>query len=171
MMLSRLIGLFVVVTFIPFGVTGFQSIMATIQDAAVIEVTEAAEAGNATMVRNATGNMTEVEFLSIQTAQSGSISEINATDYTLNLNNVSDSTILFSDRPERIVESVSTADFVGNWTNAPDSFAADAPNAALIIEEIQTGELDSDVIELFNPVYDSNANSLTYTIMREINIH
>ena len=111
--------------------------------------------------------MTGVEFLSIQNAKSGSISQINATAYTLELNNVANKTILFSDRPERIVETVSTADFVGNWTNAPDSFAADAPNAALIIEEIQTGKLDTDVIELFNPVYDSNANSLTFTIMTE----
>ena len=46
-----------------------------------------------------------------------------------------DSTILFSDRPNRIVTSVSTADFICNWTRGPDSFAADAPNTALIVED------------------------------------
>ncbi|HZD36793.1 MAG TPA: hypothetical protein VE130_16430 [Nitrososphaeraceae archaeon] len=45
------------------------------------------------------GNTTEL--LSIQTAQSGSLSQINATDYRLELNNVADKTIQFSDRPER----------------------------------------------------------------------
>jgi len=133
-----------------------------------VDVAEAAEAGNATMMTNQTsdGN-TGVEFLSIQTAQSGSISQINATAYALELNNVSDSTIMFSDRPERIVEAVSTSDFVGNWTTGPNSFAADAPNDALIVEDTRTGQLDTAVIELFDPVYDTTSNTLTYTIMAE----
>jgi hypothetical protein len=126
-----------------------------------------AEAGNITMVRNATGNVTEVEFLSIQTAQSGSLSQINATTYTLQLNNVSDSTILFSDRPNRIVTSVSTSDFVGTWTTGPDSFASDAPNDALIVEDKESGQLETAVIESFSPVYDTSTNTLTYTIMAE----
>lgn len=62
------------------------------------------------------GNMTDLQFLFIQRAQSGPLSQINATAYTLELNNVSDSTILLSDRPERIVTTVSTNGFVGNWT-------------------------------------------------------
>lgn len=45
MMNSRLIGLFVMVTSVLFVVTGFQNIMATIEDAADVDVTEAAEAG------------------------------------------------------------------------------------------------------------------------------
>ena len=55
-------------------------------------------------------NMTDSEepkFFVIQHAQSGSISEINETTYTLELNDVSDNTILFSDRPDRIVKSES----------------------------------------------------------------
>ena len=135
-----------------------------------IDVAEAAEAGNATtMVINQTtnGNMTDVQFLSIQTAQSGSLSQVNDTAYSLELDNVSDSTVLFSDRPERIVTTVSTSDFVGNWTTGPFSFAEDAPNDALIVENTQTGQLETDVIESFNPTYDANANTLTYTIVVE----
>lgn len=109
----------------------------------------------------------EPEFLSIQHSKSGSISAINATTYTLELNNVSDKTILFSDRPERIVESLSTSDFMGNWTLGQDSFSADAPNAALVIEAIQTGQLDTAVIELFNPSYDTTTNTIRYSIMTE----
>ena len=128
-------------------VTGFQNIMATTQ------ITD--------------GNTTAIEFMAIQHSEFGSISPINATTYTLELGNVSDSTILFSDRPARIVTSVSTSDFVGNWTAGPNSFALDAPNDALVVEDTQTGELETAIIELFDPVYDVNTNALTYTIMAE----
>ena len=134
-------------TSIIFVATSFQNAMATAQ--------------------TADGNTTAVEFLSIQNAQSGSISQINETAYTLELNNVANGTIQFSDRPNRIVETVSTADFIGNWTAGTDSFAADAPNDALIVENTETGELETAVIELFNPVYDTAANTLTYTIMAD----
>ena len=136
-----------------------------------IDVAVAEEAGNvATMVTNQTvanGNTTDIQFLFIQRAQSGLLSEINATAYTLELDNVSDSTIMFSDRPDRIVETVSTADFIGNWTIGTNSFAADAPNDALIVENTQTGNLETSVIESFDPAYDMNTNTLTYMIMTE----
>jgi hypothetical protein len=54
------------------------------------------------------GNVTGATFLFIQGAQSGSVSEINATTSTLELGNVSDKTILFSDRPDRIVSFIDT---------------------------------------------------------------
>ncbi|MGD1838256.1 MAG: hypothetical protein ACPKPY_09415 [Nitrososphaeraceae archaeon] len=41
-----------------------------------------------------------VKFFVIQRARSGSISEINLTSHELELNNVSDKTILFLDRPD-----------------------------------------------------------------------
>jgi hypothetical protein len=82
------------------------------------------------------------------------------------LNDVAN-TILFADRPNRIVTSISTPDFVGNWTVGQDSFAEDVPNAALIVEDIQTGNLETAIIELFDPVYDTAASTLTYTIMAE----
>ena len=97
-----------------------------------IDIAEAEEAGNTTMAgatnHTTDRNITDVLYLAIQTAQSGSISQINETTYTLGLNNISDSTIQFSDRPNRIVEAVSTADFVGSWTIGPNSFAVDEPN-------------------------------------------
>ena len=49
----------------------------------------------ATTNQTVNGNMTGIKFLSIQNAQSGSISPINDTAYLLELNNVSDKTILF----------------------------------------------------------------------------
>ncbi|MGD1837914.1 MAG: hypothetical protein ACPKPY_07635 [Nitrososphaeraceae archaeon] len=83
-------------------------------------------------------NMTESDapkFFAIQHAQSGSISEINSTAYTLELNDVSVKTILFSDRPDRIVKSVSTSDFIGNWTTGENNYVNDAPNAVLVVDQ------------------------------------
>jgi len=117
---------------------------------------------------NATGsnNMTgEVKFLFIQGAQSGSVSEVNATTSTLVLNGVSDKTIMFSDRPYRIVSSVSTSDFIGNWSTGPNSFAVDAPNAVLVLDDVE--QRKQAVIELYNPEYDSKANTLRFDITVE----
>ena len=98
----------------------------------------------------------------IQGAESGSVSEVNATTSTLQLGNVSDKTILFSDRPNRILASVDTADFIGNWSTGPNSFAVDPPNVALVVDDNVEQRQDLAVIELYNPEYDSEANTLKY---------
>ena len=116
-------------------------------------------------------NVTErPKFFAIQHANSGSISEINQTftlalnnqssktlfssnidkSFSLELYNVSDKTILFSDRPDRIVTSVSTSDFIGNWSTGEDSFALDAPNVVLVVDDIEVQQ-DTAIVELFNP--------------------
>ena len=115
---------------------------------------------------NATST-SEPPFLSIQHAKSGSIFEHNAISYTLELNDVSDKTILFSDRPERIVTSVNTSDFIGNWhwSIGPGSFSADPPNAALIVQD--EGNEDIMIVELTNPVHDPTAQTLKYDVILE----
>lgn len=118
-----------------------------------------------TLTVYAQGNITATEepkFLAIQHAQSGSISQINDTSYSLELNDVSDKTILFSDRPNRIVTPISTDNFVGNWSVGEDSFAVDLPNAVLVVDEIE-GQ-DSAIIELFNPGYDADEKTIKYEI-------
>ncbi|MGD1836511.1 MAG: hypothetical protein ACPKPY_00450 [Nitrososphaeraceae archaeon] len=114
-------------------------------------------------------NMTDVEepkFFAIQHAQSGSITEINATAYSLELNDVFDKTILFSDRPDRIFTSDSTTNFIGNWTVGQDSFSIDAPNAVLGVDE-QEGLQDTAIVKLFNPIYNVNKKTLKYEIAAE----
>ena len=115
---------------------------------------------------NAT-SISEPQFLSIQHAKSGSIFEDNAISYTLELNNVSDKTMLFSDRPARIVTSVNTSDFIGNWhwSVGPKSFNADPPNAALIVGE--EGNQEIMIVELTNPVHDPTAKTLKYDVVLE----
>ena len=102
------------------------------------------------------------KFFAIQHAQSGSISEINETAYSLELNDVYDKTILFSDRPDRIVTSISTFDFIGNWSTGEDSFAVDAPNTVLVANESE--KQDIAIITLFNPVYDVDKKTLKYDV-------
>lgn len=110
-----------------------------------------------------------LKFVGIQNAKSGIISEINSSSYNLELNEITDNTILFSDRPDRIVKLVPTLDFVGNWSMVQDSFMKDAPNAVLIMDEINVQQQDIIIIELFNPVYDSNKKSLNYVIKADNN--
>jgi hypothetical protein len=107
-------------------------------------------------------NMTEAKFLFIQSAQSGSVSEVNDTTSNLELNDVSDKTILFSDRPDRIVGSANTTDFIGNWSLGPDNFAVDPPNAVLVVDDEIQQRQDYAIIELFNPQYDPESNTLRY---------
>ena len=114
-----------------------------------------------------TSNMTGATFLFIQGAETGSVSEINATTSTLQLGNVSDKTILFSDRPNRIVASIDTADFIGNWSLGANSFAVDPPNVALVVHDDVEQRQDLAVIELFNPLYDPFANTLSYDMVTE----
>jgi hypothetical protein len=114
---------------------------------------------------NLTSSLSEPSFLFIQSAQSGSLSQINDTAYSLELNDIADKTVSFSDRPYRIVESIDTSEFVGNWSNtSEDCFAIDPPNAALVVLDNSdaTSEQDLALVELFDPVYDGDRNALTY---------
>ena len=75
------------------------------------------------------------------------MSEVNATTSTLELSDVSDKTILFSDRPDRIVASIDTTDFIGNWVTGANSFTVDSPNAALVVDDVVEQRHDLAVIE------------------------
>jgi hypothetical protein len=99
------------------------------------------------------------KFIAIQNAHSGSISEINST-YILQIDDLSDKIILFSDRPNRIVQAQSIDDFIGNWSSGSVSFQADPPNAALVI--LAGGKEDVFEIELLNSHYDRDENRLSY---------
>jgi hypothetical protein len=127
-----------------------------VSDAVVLDssTNETATTGN--------NNTNVPKFLFIQNAQSGSISELNATTSTLELNDVSDKTIMFSDRPDRIVAATNTTDFIGNWSTGPDSFAIDPPNAVIILDDEVQRHIA--VIELFNPAYDPSTDTLKFDI-------
>ena len=54
---------------------------------------------------------------------------------TLTLNEVTPSTLYFSDRPQRVVGHMTTADFVELWGAGDNSFEEDPPNAVLAFLE------------------------------------
>jgi hypothetical protein len=100
-------------------------------------------------------------FLFVQTFQSGSITPADGSDsrYMLALVAGTGQTIYFSDRPDRIVGTNSTPEFI-EGLGFPDD---NPPNAALVIET-ESGETDVAVVELFAPVYDPETNGVTYEI-------
>ena len=98
-----------------------------------------------------------VEYLYVQTAHS-----ISFKDDKLTLHGVGPTTLFFSDRPERIVGHGTTEELVGAWTDGPDSFAKDPPNATLSILEVDGGEIEDIVMVLTNP--QLKGSQLTYTI-------
>ena len=106
----------------------------------------------------------EPQFLSLQHAQSGTISEINVTFYKLKLNQVSDETIEFSERPDRIIKTMSTEEFIIEcWSlETPNNYQINPPNADLILYDNKLNTQMDFIIEIFNPVYDKNENTLMY---------
>jgi len=111
-------------------------------------------------------NTTDSEgiYLILQHAQSGTISEINATFYKLELNKVLDKTIEFSERPDRIIKTISTEEFITQcWSlETPNNYQINPPNADLIIHDNKLNTQMDFIIEIFNPVYDKNENTLMY---------
>ena len=105
-------------------------------------------------------NIESPQFLAILHARSGTVSEINSTSHTLQLNELADKAILFSDRPNRIVVTRSIQDFIGNWTAGDNSFQVDPPNAPLVLTDDEENDLFE--IELFGPQYDNNEKTIRY---------
>lgn len=100
---------------------------------------------------------TQADFLFVQTAKGMSFDR---TANRLTLTGVSPVTLFFTDRPERIAGNMSTARFVPFWSDGPDSFQSDPPNADVSI--IQDGKLRQTVVELMDPVL--SGEDLSYTV-------
>ena len=70
------------------------------------------------------------ESMFVQTAQA-----MSSDGTTLTLKEVTPATLYFSDRPQRIVGHMATADFVDLWAEGDNSFEKDPPNAVLAFLE------------------------------------
>ncbi|MFB5601036.1 MAG: hypothetical protein ACE5SW_12520, partial [Nitrososphaeraceae archaeon] len=72
--------------------------------------------------------------------------------------------ILFSDRPDRIIKTESTQQFLDRWynagTNAENTFFLYPPNATLVMDDQQHQNVA--IVELFEPAYDYDSNILVY---------
>jgi len=98
------------------------------------------------------------ESMFVQTAQG-----IDCDGGTLTLRGVTPSTLYFSDRPQRVVGHMTTADFVDLWAIGDNSFEADPPNAVLSFLEPGADVPDDAVVVLTKPNLDG-AGDLAYSI-------
>ncbi len=97
------------------------------------------------------------DFLFVQTADAMTY---HAPTKKLTLLDVGDSTLFFSDRPERIAGNMKTEAFIPFWSTGKDSFLSDPPNADLSI--LGNGQLSQVVVVLTNP--ELTDNQLAYTV-------
>ena len=98
-------------------------------------------------------------FLFVQSFQNGALSLTGDGLYTLTLSEGLGQTIYFSDRPDRIVGSLPTQQFL----DALGFSMTNPPNAALVADR---GDDTKEIliVELFSPVYDQETRALTYSV-------
>jgi hypothetical protein len=69
----------------------------------------------------------DVEYMFAQTAANVAIDG----DNRITLTGVGETTLWFSDRPDRLVGHIPTSEFVASWSKGDDNFSEDPPNALL----------------------------------------
>lgn len=85
------------------------------------------------------------QFMFVQSAKG-----VSYHDGKLTLKGVAPATVFFSDRPDRIVGHMTTAEFIPFWSRGQDSFLKDNPNAALSVFQAN-GEPAEIEVTLKNP--------------------
>lgn len=93
----------------------------------------------------------DVELLFVQTSEG---LEVDMEAGTFRLVDVSPHTLYFSDRPNRLAGHIGMDDYLKEWTEAPDDFDDDPPNATLSVYEPGMTESSLVVVEILNPVVD-----------------
>ena len=97
------------------------------------------------------------ESMFVQTARS-----FTSDGATLTLGDVTPSTLFFSDRPQRVVGHMTTAQFVELWGEGDNSFEADPPNAVLSFLEPGADAPTDAVIVIKNPTLEGG--QLSYSV-------
>jgi len=97
------------------------------------------------------------ESMFVQTAQG-----IDSDGKALILRGITPSTLYFSDRPERVVGHMTTADFVDLWAIGDNSFETDPPNAVLAFLEPGADAPDDAVVVIKEPQLSNG--DLSYSI-------
>lgn len=100
----------------------------------------------------------EIEALFAQSAKS-----MTYMDGVLTLNGLAPTTLMFSDRPDRVTGHVPSEEFLDSWGEGENSFADDPPNAVLSI--FQEAEVHDVVVVLSEPELDGDRMSYSVTIL------
>jgi hypothetical protein len=127
--------------------------------AACVCITKEAKPVNGTTAApgadTATAAPKKVHLLFVQNAAS-----VELKNNKMILKGMSPTTIFFSDRPDRIVGHIPTAQAMPKWSQGEDSFASDPPNAVLsVFTQNKTHDM---VVELSNPALKGDV--MTYDI-------
>ena len=97
----------------------------------------------------------EIEALFVQTAH-----RMTYQDGLVTLHGVAPTTLMFSDRPERVTGHLPTEEFVDSWKEGEDNFADVPPNAVLSIFDEK--EVHNVVVVLGEPVLEND--QVTYLV-------
>ncbi len=116
------------------------------------------ETTNDTSVTNGIPEDHEIEALFVQTADGMAYA-----DGVLTLKGMAPTTLLFSDRPDRVTGHLTSQDFFDSWTVGDDSFADTPPNAVLSI--FTENGINDVVVELTDPTLDGDQMSYTVDIL------
>jgi hypothetical protein len=101
-----------------------------------------------------TSVMQKIELLFVQNSTG---MEYDKAKGTLRMKNIAHSTLFFTDRPVRMAGHYHTAgEFMKFWTEGPDNFTKNPPNATLSIVEPSNADLVNVVVELRNPRMQGN---------------
>ena len=100
----------------------------------------------------------EIEALYVQSAHG-----MTYEDGVLTLQGLTPTTIMFSDRPDRITGHIPSGEFFDSWGEGDDSFADDPPNAVLSI--FTEDEINDVVVVLSDPALDGDQMSYSVDIL------
>ena len=110
---------------------------------------------NETAAFDSVAGAKEIEALFVQNAGASAYD-----GERLTLSGVGATTLLFSDRPERVAAHVPTDEFVAGWGEGDDSFASDPPNA--VLSTFDGDEVNDVVVVLSEPVL--SGSDLSYAV-------
>jgi hypothetical protein len=116
----------------------------------------------------ATTSTTSSDTPQLMFVQSAEDLKVDAAKSTLRLVKVSQQTLYFSDRPQRLAGHLKMADYLKEWTAAAgkDNFGADPPNAALSVYEPGQPNNTLVVVKITNPVVDGADLIYTYKVLK-----
>ena len=97
----------------------------------------------------------EIEALYVQNSASASFD-----GERLTLSGIGATTLMFSDRPDRVTAHVPTKEFVAGWGDGDDSFASNPPNA--VLSSFDANEVNDVVVVLSEPKLDGS--DLSYQV-------
>ena len=100
----------------------------------------------------------EIEALYVQTAAS-----VDYKDGRLSLKGIAPTTLLFSDRPDRVTAHVPTDEFLASWGEGRNSFADDPPNA--VLSTFAEDHVNDVVVVLQAPALDGDQMSYEVEIL------